>query len=142
MLEVSSTRDRVVAAFSDRSSGRIFQGKNSGNVRGGKRSDPRAQRWMLFEVKMALFSRSFLRKRAISVATTLVVTVVSLAFGHQPAATHRVHPAAAVQQVSVWPAPAETPLLHASQVRPETARPCDLRVHLFKATDTSPPSPS
>ena len=89
---------------------------------------------------MALFSRPFLRRRAISAATTLAVTAASLAFGHQPAALHRVHPPITVQQVSAQPASAETPLLHASRIGP--ARPCDLRVHTFEATETSPSSPS
>jgi len=97
---------------------------------------------MPFEVQMALFSRPFLRRRAISAATTLAVTAASLAFGHQPAALHRVHPPITVQQVSAQPASAETPLLHASRIGPEPARPCDLRVHTFEATETSPSSPS
>jgi hypothetical protein len=92
---------------------------------------------MPFEVPMALFSRSFLRRRAISGATTLALTVLSLALGHQPAALHRVHPPITVQQVSAQPAAAETLLLHASRIGP--ARPCDLRVHTFEATEPSPP---
>jgi hypothetical protein len=94
---------------------------------------------MLIEVQMALFSRPFLRRRAISAATTLAVTAASLAFGHQPA-THRVHRALSVQQVAVRPASTEAQPLGASRIGP--AQRCDLRVHTFEATETSPPSPS
>jgi len=89
---------------------------------------------------MALFSRPFLRRRAISAATMLVVTVASLAFGHQPAGLHRVHPALSVQQVAVRPASAEVQPPRTTRIGP--AQRCDLRVHTFEATETSPPSPS
>jgi len=95
---------------------------------------------MLIEVQMALFSRPFLRRRAISAATTLGVTAASLAFGHQPAELHRVHPALSVQQVAVRPASTEAQPVRASRIGP--AQRCDLRVHTFEATETSPPSPS
>jgi len=95
---------------------------------------------MLIEVQMALFSRPFLRRRAISAATTLGVTAASLAFGHQPAELHRVHPALSVQQVAARPASAEAQPVRASRIGP--AQRCDLRAHTFEATETSPPSPS
>jgi hypothetical protein len=102
---------------------------------------------MLFEVQMALFSRSFLRKRAISAATTLAVSAASLVLGQAPPATHRLHPAmtaqrASVQQAPVQQAPAETPLRQASTVSSEPSRLCVHQVHTFEAIGTSSPSPS
>jgi hypothetical protein len=49
---------------------------------------------------MILFSRSFLRKRAISLATTGFVGATSLALAHGPVATHRTVRAAPVQYIS------------------------------------------
>jgi hypothetical protein len=95
---------------------------------------------MLIEVQIALFSRPFLRRRAISAATTLAVTAASLAFGHQSAELHRVHPALSVQQIAARPASAETQPLRASRIGP--VQRCDLRVRTFEPTETSAPSPS
>ena len=50
---------RVVAIFSDRSSNEKIANNKEGNVRGGRWSDPRAQRWMLFEVKWLCFHDRF-----------------------------------------------------------------------------------
>jgi hypothetical protein len=101
---------------------------------------------MLFEVQMALFSRSFLRKRAISAATTLAVSAASLVLGQAPPATHRLHPAmtagVSVQQAPVQQAPAETPLRQASTVSSEPSRLCVHQVHTFEAIGTSSPPPS
>jgi hypothetical protein len=96
---------------------------------------------MLFEVQMALFSRSFIRKRLISAATALAVTAVSLAFGHQPAA-RRLHPLMTAQPLSVSPASADAPAPLADRSGWTPAQFCERRVHHFEATETSPPSPS
>jgi hypothetical protein len=97
---------------------------------------------MLFEVQMALFSRSFIRKRLVAAATTLAVSVASLAFGHQPTA-HRLHPIMTVRQVSPSPAaPADAPAPLADRAGWTPARLCERHIHPFDATETSPPSPS
>jgi hypothetical protein len=97
---------------------------------------------MLFEVQMALFSRSFIRRRIISGATTLAFTGASLALGQQPAA-HRLHPLMKARQVLPSPvasADAQVPLANRPGWTP--AQFCERRVHPFEATETSPPSPS
>src|SRR5258707_12687346 len=135
---------RVAAIFSDRSSDQIFQRKNSETCEAGGGAIHAAT---MDTVQMALFSRSFIRKRAIAAATTLAVSVASLALGHAPPA-HRLHPLATVQQVSAWQASPETPpALQAGSAAASKAewKPtpiCDRRVHTFEATETSPPSPS
>jgi hypothetical protein len=100
---------------------------------------------MLCEVQMALFSRSFIRKRIISAATTFVLTAASLALGQNPPAVHRVHPATMARPATAPQMPAEMPVLHASGLTNRTewgrARTCDWRVHTFDATETSPPLP-
>ena len=144
---------RVAAIFSDRSSDQIFQRKNSETCEAGGGAIHAAT---MDAVQMALFSRSFIRKRAIAAATTLAVSVASLALGHAPPA-HRLHPLATVQQVSARQASPETPpalqtsaLQTSAKARSEDGskaewKPtpiCDRRVHTFEATETSPPSPS
>jgi len=139
---------RVAAIFSDRSSDQIFQRKNSETCEAGGGAIHAAT---MDAVQMALFSRSFIRKRAIAAATTLAVSVASLALGHAPPA-HRLHPLATVQQVSARQASPETPpaLQTAAEARSAAGskaewKPtpiCDRRVHTFEATETSPPSPS
>jgi len=139
---------RVAAIFSDRSSDQIFQRKNSETCEAGGGAIHAAT---MDAVQMALFSRSFIRKRAIAAATTLAVSVASLALGHAPPA-HRLHPLATVQQVSAWQASPETPPALQTAAKAESKagskaewKPtpiCDRRVHTFEATETSPPSPS
>jgi Domain of unknown function (DUF305) len=52
---------------------------------------------------MALFSRSFVRKRVISLATTASVTATSFALAQDPTRTHHVHGARPVQHVADRP---------------------------------------
>src|SRR5260370_39226657 len=95
-------------------------------------------------VQMTLFSRSFIRKRAIAAATTLAVSVASLALGHAPPA-HRLHPLATVQQVSARQASPETPPSlqagseAASKAEWKPAPICDRPVHSVQGTATAPP---
>jgi hypothetical protein len=49
---------------------------------------------------MVLFSRSFIRKRAISLATTASVTATSFALAQDPPRTHHVHGSMPVQYVA------------------------------------------
>jgi uncharacterized protein (DUF305 family) len=51
---------------------------------------------------MVLFSRSFLRKRAISLATTALVAATSLAMAHAPTAAHRIRGTMPIQYVADW----------------------------------------
>jgi hypothetical protein len=104
--------------------------------------------------QMALFSRSFIRRRIISAGTTLALSGVSLALG-QRAPLHRLQPArphaAVIAQPVVGPrlTPA-MPVLHASSVGNTTdmmnwewqpTHTCEWRVHPFEATEPSPPLP-
>jgi Domain of unknown function (DUF305) len=50
--------------------------------------------------KMALFTRSFIRKRAISFATTASVAVVTLGMAQGPTSAHRSRPAMPIQYVA------------------------------------------
>ena len=52
---------------------------------------------------MALFSRSFVRKRVISLATTASVTATSFALAQDPTRTHHVDGARPVQHVADRP---------------------------------------
>ena len=49
---------------------------------------------------MTLFSRSFIRKRAISFATTASVAATSLVLAHGPSSAHRVHATLPIQYVA------------------------------------------
>jgi hypothetical protein len=51
---------------------------------------------------MVLFSRSFIRKRVISLATTASVAATSLAFAHGPTGAYRNHQTMPVQYVADW----------------------------------------
>src|ERR1700737_2482986 len=51
---------------------------------------------------MVLFSRSFLRKRAISLATTASVAATSLALAHAPTSAHRIRGTMPIQYVADW----------------------------------------
>jgi uncharacterized protein (DUF305 family) len=59
---------------------------------------------------MTLFSRSFIRKRAISLATTGLVGATSLALAHGPVRAHRTVQTAPIQYISD-PQVGETPFL-------------------------------
>jgi hypothetical protein len=52
------------------------------------------------EAKMVLFSRSFVRKRVISLATTVAFSATSFAFAEGPPKTHHVHGAMPIQTVA------------------------------------------
>jgi hypothetical protein len=67
-------------------------------LRRGK--DPRAQQLSLLGGKMTLFSRTFIRKRAISFATTASVAAASLAMAQEPTSAHRSHAATPIQYVA------------------------------------------
>ena len=124
---------------SDRSSDQIFQQENWETCEAASGAI-RTQRRMLFEVQMALFSRSFIRRRIISGATTLAFTGASLALDHQPAA-HRLHPIVTVRQVSSSPAASADALVPlANQPGWTPAQFCERHIHPFDATETSPPS--
>jgi len=57
----------------------------------GPWKNPRAQTdWLCSEVKMVLFSRSFVRKRAISIATTALVAATSFALAEDPMKAYHV----------------------------------------------------
>ncbi len=49
---------------------------------------------------MILFSRSFVRKRAISLATTALIAATSLALAHGPVPTHRIPQTTPIQYVA------------------------------------------
>jgi hypothetical protein len=49
---------------------------------------------------MVMFSRSFIRKCVISLATTASVTATSLIVAHRPTSAHRIHRTAPVQYVA------------------------------------------
>jgi uncharacterized protein (DUF305 family) len=51
---------------------------------------------------MVLFSRSFIRKRAISLATTVSVAATSFALAQDPPRTHHVHGGMPLQYVADW----------------------------------------
>jgi hypothetical protein len=51
---------------------------------------------------MTLFSRSFVRKRAIALATTASVAGVSLVMAHGPTSAHRIRQAMPIQYVADW----------------------------------------
>src|SRR5258708_38916055 len=50
----------------------------------------RAKGWLCSEGKMVLFSRSFIRKRAIALATTAPVAATSLVMAHFPPSAQRI----------------------------------------------------
>jgi hypothetical protein len=77
--------------------------KVSGNAQAEPCKSPRAQRLVLFGGKMVLFSRAFIRKRAISLATTASVAATSFALAQDPARTYHVRGAMPVQHVADRP---------------------------------------
>jgi Domain of unknown function (DUF305) len=58
--------------------------------------------WLCPEVKMILFSRSFIRKRMISLATTASVAATSFALAEDSARTDHVRSAMPIQYVADW----------------------------------------
>jgi uncharacterized protein (DUF305 family) len=61
---------------------------------------------------MALLSRSFIRKRTISLAITASVAAVSLVMAHGPTSAHRIRHAVPIQYVAAWQDSSdETPFL-------------------------------
>src|SRR6266436_8432074 len=75
----------------------------SGNAQAGPWKSPRAQRLTLFGGKMVLFSRSFIRKRAISLVTTASVSATSFALAQDPSRMYHVHGTMPVQHVADRP---------------------------------------
>jgi uncharacterized protein (DUF305 family) len=63
-------------------------------------ASPTEQRLTVSEVNMILFSRSFIRRRAISLATTTSVAATSFALAQDPMRAHQVSAATAVQYVA------------------------------------------
>lgn len=51
---------------------------------------------------MTWFSRSFIRKRVISLATTSALAAMSLVMAHGPTAAHRIHQTMPIQYVADW----------------------------------------
>jgi hypothetical protein len=62
----------------------------------------RAKGWLCSEVKMVLFSRSFIRKRAIALATTASVAATSLVMAHVPTSAQRISGTMPIQYVADW----------------------------------------
>jgi len=70
----------------------------------GAWKNPRAQTgWLCSEVKMVLFSRSFIRKRAISLATTALVAATSFALAQNPTRAYHLRAAMPIQYVANRP---------------------------------------
>ena len=70
----------------------------------GRGKNPRrANDWLCSEVKMVLFSRSFVRKRAISLATTALVAATSFALAEDPTKSYHVRGTRPIQYVADRP---------------------------------------
>jgi hypothetical protein len=83
--------------------GATLQRKYLGNSQGVIVDKVRARNgWLCPEVKMVLFSRSFIRKRMISLATTASVAATSFALAEDPARTDHLHRAMPIQYVGDW----------------------------------------
>jgi hypothetical protein len=63
----------------------------------------RASDWLCSEVKMVLFSRSFVRKRAISIATTALVAATSFALAEDSTRAYHVRGTKPIQYVADRP---------------------------------------
>src|SRR6202022_8918 len=70
------------------------------NTQAGPWKSPCAQRLTLFGGKMVLFSRSFIRKRAISLATTALVAATSFALAQDPSRMYHVRGTTPIQYVA------------------------------------------
>src|SRR6202163_2369697 len=73
------------------------------NAQAGPWKSPCAQRLTLFGGKMVLFSRSFIRKRAISLATTALVAATSFALAQDPSRMYHVRGTTPIQYVADRP---------------------------------------
>src|SRR3984893_10146691 len=86
--------------------GILFFGQTSrkipGNAQAGQWKSPRAQRLPMFGGNMTLFSRSFVRKRVISFATTASMAVISLVMPHGPTSAHRIRQTMPIQYAADW----------------------------------------
>jgi hypothetical protein len=71
-------------------------------VPGASWSDPRARTLTMFGGNMTLFSRSFVRKRVISLATTTSLAGASLVMAHGPTSAHRIHQTMPIQYAADW----------------------------------------
>ena len=70
----------------------------------GRGKNPhRANDWLCSEVKMVLFSRSFVRKRAISIATTALVTATSFVLAEDSTRAYHVRGTKPIQYVTDRP---------------------------------------
>jgi hypothetical protein len=91
---------------------------------------------------MALLSRSFIRKRAISAATAFLVSAASLALGPQPATVPRTPVLARAQHGAGWrQASAVTSPSQGMQAVGTPAQLCNWRLQAVKATVRSAPLP-
>ncbi len=70
---------------------------------GREKNRRRANDWPCSEVKMVLFSRSFVRKRAISLATTALVAATSFALAEDPTRAYHVRGTRPIQYVADRP---------------------------------------
>jgi len=77
--------------------------KNAGETNKQGRGTSRPRGLNLFGGKMAVFSRAFVRKRVITLATTASVAATSLALAHGPSASYHLHGAVPVQYVADRP---------------------------------------
>jgi hypothetical protein len=85
-------------------SGQGFQKKILGKRMGWAVVEIRVRRRLtLFGDKMVLFSRSFIRKRAISLATTASVAATSFALAHEPTSAYHVRGTMPIQYVADRP---------------------------------------
>src|SRR6188472_1452893 len=91
-----------VSSASGVSLGESFK-KISGSAQAGSRKIPRANDWLCSEVKMVLFSRSFVRKRAISIATTSLVAATSFALAEDSTRAYHVRGTKPIQYVADRP---------------------------------------
>jgi hypothetical protein len=69
----------------------------------GRGKSTRANDWLRSEVRMVLFSRSFVRKRAISIATTASVAATSFALAQDPTTAYHVRGTKPIQYVADRP---------------------------------------
>jgi len=91
---------------------------------------------------MPIFSRSFIRNRAIAAATTLLVSVVSLSLSREPNTVHQHSPLAAALPASAWQQVSnEASPLQAVGHKGEAAQPCKWRVRAVQTTVKSAPLP-
>jgi len=95
-------RPRSLAALPGVLSGRAFQ-EDIGTAKLGRENFVQAIADLCSEVMMVLFSRSFVRKRLISLATTASVAATSFAVAQDPTHTYHVRGAVPIQYVADRP---------------------------------------